>query len=228
MVQLFSAAATGRDTASVLDEIDAGMLEDAIPARFVCASYGCEHDAGRILDRLRDRYPYASIIGGTSGFDASLPDPSAGAATIGLVAICDADGDYGVGAAAWDGDPVAAAQRALDAALEDAGFPLTAPSLVWVFRAPGHEDAVAGALRDILGTACPIIDSNAAAEGPADSWRQIGPEGVMTDGLVIGVLCPFAGALTVAGSSQGVPSIRLDTSSDPRQGAPLRRRTGMS
>lgn len=66
MVQLHSFAASGGDTASVLDAIETGMPEEAVAARFVYAFYGCDHDDAAILAWLRDRYPYAAILGGTS------------------------------------------------------------------------------------------------------------------------------------------------------------------
>jgi hypothetical protein len=193
MVQLYSAAASGASTAVVLDSISADMSDDAISARFVYAFYGCDHDDGTILDRLRERYPYAAILGGTSCAGVMNQGRLWDAASIGLLAICDADGEYGVGAASAGDDPVGAAQRALTEALDDAGCPGELPALIWLFQAPGHEEAVVESLRRIVGDRCPIVGGSSADNTVSGAWRQIGPHGVMTDGIVVGVLFPSGG-----------------------------------
>jgi hypothetical protein len=217
MVKLYSCAASGADTATVLDDIDATLSGDATAARFVYAFYGCDHDDTKILQRLGQRFPEAAILGGTSCSGLMNQDQLWDAGSIGLLAICDADGDYGVGAVSGDSDPAAAAQRALSRALDAAGCPGELPELIWLFQAPGHEEAVVEGLRQIVGDTCPIIGGSSADNDVSGAWRQISSAGVMTDGIVVGVLfpsggigCSFQGGYEPAGPSGVITRIGFD------------------
>lgn len=219
MVSLHSAAASGTDTKTVLTEIGDQLGDMTGPARFVFSFYGCHHDDQAILDDLRSRFPDAAILGGTSCGGVMNQGHLWNAESIGILAIDDAAGDYGVGAAPCGDDPAAAAQHALAHALDAAGCPGELPELVWLFQTPGHEEAVVEGLRSVIGDRCPIVGGSSADNSVSGEWRQIGPGGVMMDGIVIGVLfpsggigCSFQGGYEPAGPSGVITRLGFEAS----------------
>ena len=184
--------ASGHSTEDVLRELDAQVAGPVTP-HFVFAFYSHTHDDAALHGWLRSRWPGVPVVGGTScagvmsdrGLDT---EPS-----VGLLLVADPDGAYGAAATAPDADPGAAAAAALAAALEDADSPGELPELVWIYQHPGHEEAVVEGLRSVVGDRCPIIGGTAADDEVAGRWRQLGPDGPMVDGLVVGVLFSSGG-----------------------------------
>ncbi|CAN0456731.1 unnamed protein product, partial [Phaeothamnion confervicola] len=214
MVSLFSAAAVGDDTAAVLADLDSQIATRAGQASFIFTFYGCEHDGQALLGFLRERFPDAAILGGTSCSGIMNESRLWGANSAGVLLIDDPSGDYGVAAAPLGDDAAATAELVLHAALADAGCPGELPELVWIYQAPGREEAVIQGLRRIVGDRCPIIGSSSADNTIAGNWRQIGGDSVLADGIVIGVLfpsggvgCGFQGGYEPAGPSGIVTSI---------------------
>ena len=115
------------------------------------------------------------------------------AASIGVLVIEDKDGDYGVASASLEGDAAAVAETTIERALVAAGCPGELPELVWIYQAPGREEEVLRGLKEVVGDHCPIIGGSSADDAVAGNWRQIGPDGVLTDGLVVAVLFPSGG-----------------------------------
>jgi hypothetical protein len=191
MVTLRSIAAAGSNTPSVLADI--GRQVGTASANFVYAFYGCEHDDRALHAFLRERFPQAALLGGTSCAGVMNESRLWGADSIGLLLIDDPAGDYGVASAVLDRDPAATAEQALHRALADAKCPGELPELIWIYQAPGHEEAVIDGLRRVVGDACPIVGGSSADDKVAGRWRQLGSGGVMTDGLVVGVLSPSGG-----------------------------------
>ncbi|MCA9700359.1 MAG: hypothetical protein KC431_22725, partial [Myxococcales bacterium] len=85
-------------------------------------------------------------------------DPEA----IGLFALRDPEGDFGVGSALLGDDPARAAGAALQQAIEAAGRSGELPGLVWVSAAPGHEEACIAGIEALIGTGVPIVGGSAA------------------------------------------------------------------
>jgi hypothetical protein len=193
MVKLTSVAARGDDTATAINALDAklGAVGSGISAVF--AFYGCHHDDPALHAFLIEKFPGAAIVGGTSCTGMMTEAGMWGADAIGLLLIEDPAGDYGAAAAPLGEDPAATAERLLHAALAAAGCPGELPELVWVYQAPGHEEAVIEGLRRLLGDRCPIVGGSAADNSVAGEWRQLGPDGVLSDGLVVAVLFPSGG-----------------------------------
>jgi hypothetical protein len=215
MLSIASFAAAGLDTAAVLVDLDAQILAARHSASFVYAFYGCDHDDRLIEAYLRRRFAAAAVLGGTSCGGVMNQQRLWGAGSIGLLLIDDPDGDYGVGAARLGDDPAGSAETALRDALDDAECPGELPDLIWVFQAPGHEEEVIAGLRRIVGDRCPIIGGSSADNTVAGLWRQLGPNGIMTDGLVVGVLstssgiaCSFQGGYEPTGASGIVTKAR--------------------
>ena len=193
MVTIHSVAASGSNTVSALDAIDAKLRAQSIGATFIYAFYDCDHDDRALHEFLRRRFPDAALLGGTSCSGVMNEQRLWEAGSIGLLLIYDADGDYGVAAAPCGADPAATAETVLRAALANAGCPGELPELIWTYQAPGHEEAVIEGLRRIVGDRCPIIGGSSADNTVKGGWRQLGPDGPMADGLVVGVLFPSGG-----------------------------------
>jgi hypothetical protein len=217
MVMVTSIAASGRDTAAVLRDLEAQIPPEAAEASFVYAFYGCDHDDQALHAFLAGRFPVAARLGGTSCSGVMNEQQLWGAGSIGLLIITDPDGDYGVAALPLGDDPAAAAEQALHSALAKAGCPGEVPELVWVYQAPGHEEAVVEGLQRIVGNRCPIIGGSAADNTVAGKWRQLGPDGIHTNGLVVGALFPsggigyaFQGGYEPAGPSGLVTRVAFD------------------
>ena len=192
MVTLKSFAASG-STENIISELSLRIADAAITPNFVCAFYDCDHDDQAILDFLRNKFPDAAILGGTSCAGVMTEAGLGGAESVGVLLVEDADGDYGTAGAPLEGDAADCAERVLHAALERAGCGGELPELIWIYQAPGQEETVIEGLRRVVGDRCPIIGGSSADNEVAGKWRQISQDGVMTDGLVVGVLFSSGG-----------------------------------
>lgn len=193
-VAMRSFAVIGETTAQALATL-ANAIDDTPPinADFVCVFYDCEHDDQAISDFIEKRFPDAARLGGTSCTGVMSEAGLAGSGSIGLLLLEDPDGDYGTAAVRLHGSAADCAEQALHAALEDADCVGELPELIWIYQAPGQEEAVIEGLRRVVGDRCPIIGGSSADNDVAGKWRQIGPGEVLHDGLVIGVLFSSGG-----------------------------------
>ena len=193
MVLVKSFAASGHSTPSALSELQTAIDSAAITPNLVCAFYDCDHDDSAILDFLRGNFSDSAILGGTSCAGIMTETGLGGAGSIGLLLIEDSDGDYGTASIRLEGNVADCAERALHAALDNAGCPGELPELIWIYQTPGQEESVIEGLRRVVGDRCPIIGGSSADNEVAGKWRQINQDGVMQDGLVVGVLFSSGG-----------------------------------
>lgn len=217
MVAIHSFAVTGADTAASLS-----MLRDELAARtekpdFLYVFYGCGNDSALVQEYLREHFPRTAFLGGTSCAGVMTQEQVWDPSSIGVLAVDDAKGDYGVAMGRTGNDPAGAAEDALHRALARAGCPGELPELIWVFQAPGREEDVIEGLRRVVGDACPIIGGSAADDTVEGNWKQIGPDGVYADGLVVGVMFTsggigfsFQGGYEPAGPSGVVTRVGFD------------------
>lgn len=177
-------------TAAALAALDCGAASSPDAPSLVIAFFGARHDADAVDGFLRAHYPETPFLGGTScrgvlsGGRAPSPDD------VGLLIIDDAGGDYGVGAAPVAEDAGAAAEAALDAALEACGCVGELPAAVWIYQPPGAEERVLEALSRRLGGRCPIVGGSSADDDVSGRWRQIASAGVDGPSVVVAVLFP--------------------------------------
>ena len=117
MVAIRSFAAVGDTTARALARLD-DALDDApaLRADFACVFYDCQHDDEVISAFVRDRFPEAALLGGTSCAGVMSEAGLAGLGSIGLLLVEDPDGDYGSAAVRLEGDAADCAEQALHAA----------------------------------------------------------------------------------------------------------------
>ena len=193
MTTLQSFAVTGDTTAQAIANLAHAVGEAPTGAHFVCVFYDAEHEDDAIFDFLRARFERAAILGGTSCNGVMSQNGLAGSRSIGLLVLDDPLGNYGTAATQLHGDAADCAERTLHAALENADCAGELPELIWVYQTPGQEEAVIEGLRRVVGDRCPIIGGSSADNDVGGQWRQMGPDGVIHDGLVVGVLFSSGG-----------------------------------
>ena len=193
MVRVESMAGTGEQASLALSQFRSLLDDSRIEPSFAFLFYSSDHDDDEVFDTFRGRFPDVPIVGGTSCSGVMTDRGLAGQASIGALLIEDPDGEYGAASATFGSDPAGAAERALAQALVAAGCPGELPELVWVYQAPGQEEAVIEGLRRLVGDRCPIIGGSAADQQVAGNWRQIGPDGPFAAGLAVGVLFSSGG-----------------------------------
>jgi hypothetical protein len=189
MTRLQVHSVTGTDTGAALALLDAALAGADIRPRMVFAFYGCQHDDWLLHRYLSSRFPDAARLGGSSFGGVMTHGGVMDAASIGVLLIEDS-GDFGVAAAPLGTDPACTAERLLLQALEACGCSGELPELIWIYQRPGEEEAVIEGLRRVVGDRCPIVGGSSADDHVDGRWRQLGPDGPMSDGLIVGVLLP--------------------------------------
>jgi hypothetical protein len=190
MTRLHVHAASGADTSTAIAALEAELAAHAFSPSILFAFYGCGHDDERLHAFLAERFPGAPVIGGSSSGGFMTHRGLMGPDSIGLMLVDDEHGDYGVAAGTLEGDISQVAENLLMQALADCGCAGELPELIWIYQAPGHEEAVIEGLRRVVGDRCPIVGGSAADEDCSGKWRQIGPTGPMSAGIVVSVLFP--------------------------------------
>jgi hypothetical protein len=109
---------------------------------------------------------------------------------LGVLAIADPEGSYGVGCAEIAEDAGRAGQRALLGALEQAGRSGEAPGLVWLSSPPGQEERVLEGMHEVFGHDVPIIGGSAADDAVSGRWKQFANGTVHEAAVVATVMFP--------------------------------------
>ncbi|WP_018410246.1 FIST signal transduction protein [Methyloversatilis thermotolerans] len=187
-----TAAASDTDTARALAAIETQIAGARASCVFVF--YGQRHDDAHIHRWLSARFPGVAIIGGTScgGFmtDSGVWDSN----SIGLLLVDDESGEYGAASGPLGEDAAATAEALLGQALASCGCAGQLPEVIWIYQQPGREEQTMMGLRRVVGDRCAIVGGSSADDDVSGQWRQLGPEGVWRDGMVVCVLFPSAGA----------------------------------
>lgn len=192
-MQVTSVMAAGPDTAQVVADLDRRVRASGLQPQFVYVFYGQRHDDAVVHAFVAERFAGAAVVGGTSSAGVMTEHGLGGPDSIGLLLVDDPDGAYGSAATSLGADAAGAAEAALNAALEAADSPGELPELVWIYQSPGREEAVVDGLRRVVGDRCPIIGGSSADDDVSGRWRQLGPGGPLTDGLVVGVMFSSGG-----------------------------------
>lgn len=195
-VRMASIVAGSGDPAEALADLERQLGEqfgEADGPHFAFVFYHDSHDDDAVKGVLSRGLPHARFIGGTSSRGLVGGDGLVEGAPVGLLTVTDPDGSYGVGVAAFDDDPAAAAEAALNAALHDADAVGELPELVWVYQTPGNEDVVLEGLKRVVGDRCPIIGGTAVDDGIFGNWRLLAESGILHDGVAVAVLFPSGG-----------------------------------
>jgi hypothetical protein len=219
MAGMRSAAVSDSDTGRALAALEAQL--EGVGAHCIFVFYGCRHDDARIHAWLKTRFPGAAVIGGTSCNGFMTETGVWDGASIGLLLIDDEAGDYGAAAGTLGEDPAGAAERLLGEALSVCGCDGQLPELIWVYQEPGSEEMTMQGLRRVVGDRCPIIGGSSADDSVSGEWRQMGPDGPLRGGMVVGVLFPsgssgyaFQGGYEPAGPSGIVTGVGFRPAGD--------------
>lgn len=220
MTLLHTATARHAHTATALEQLDRQLNhqhlspERCAAARMVFAFYGCGHDDHLLHNHLRSRFGNAALVGGSSSGGLVTDQGVLDEQGLGVLVIDDDDGSYGVASGPLGSDPAASAEALLQQALASCDCEGELPELIWIYQAPGHEEAVIAGLRRLVGDGCPIVGGSAADNDVSSRWRQLGTDGPLADGLVVAVLfpstplgCAFQGGYEPAGPTGVVTGI---------------------
>lgn len=182
-----------QDAAGALAELDAQLDAGDVRPDCIFAFYSPSHDDAALHAWLQATFPGVPVIGGSSSAGVMSGRGLAGEHAIGLLTVSDPDGGYGVAATPLGDDPATAAQQALTRALAAADASGELPELVWTYQHPGREEQVIEGLRRVVGDRCPIVGGSSAAQDGVARWLQLGPDGPMTQSLVVAALFPSGG-----------------------------------
>jgi len=192
-MKIMSACSTHRDAQKAVDacceELNIGNCQDL---KWLLVFHTEGYDSSVILKKLTSRAGKVPIQGGTSclGVMSAKGFHSREGSGMGILAISDPDGSYGVGASTIGDNPRRAAAAALEAALEDADRDGEIPTLVWMNAAPGNEEALIKGIEDIIGPDVPVAGGSTADNTVSGNWRQIAGTQVFMEAVVVGVLFP--------------------------------------
>lgn len=181
------AAATSHAYAEVERQLGA-------PPTLLFVHHSVLHDAAAVAAALRSVAPGVPAIGGTSCLGVMTAEGfhSAEGRGLGLLAIHDPTGSYGVGAAPLGDDPRAAAAAAIQSAAAAAGRAGESPDIVWLYGVPGREEQILLGVQDAIGPDVPIAGGSAADNDVSGQWQQISGGEVVRDAVVVCALYPSA------------------------------------
>ncbi len=192
-MKIESASATNRDPEAAAAECCAkltALAEQGISwlGVYYSDTYAGEKIIGRILAELGP----VPIHGGTScmGVMTSAGFASDEGVGMGVLAISDPLGSYGVGSAALGTRPELAAQKALAKALANADRDGEVPALVWMNAAPGSEEQLIQGIESLIGPDVPITGGSTADNAAIGNSRQVSGGEVLRDAVVISVFFP--------------------------------------
>jgi hypothetical protein len=159
---------------------------------YLLVSFTESHDSYQLAEGLSSLAPGVPVHGGTScqavmtreGFHTHK------GFALGLWAVLDPDGSYGVGCARLGGTPRRSAVRALETALEHGDRVGEVPALVWLNGAPGFEEEVLLGIEDVVGPQVPVTGGSTADDSVAGKWRQICNGQVYEDAVVVTAMLP--------------------------------------
>ncbi len=150
------------------------------------------YDNAAVLARLRALAPEIPLHGGTTCYGVLTREGVhiEDGRGLGILALEDPQGDYGVGMAKDEGDPVVAAHTALNQALVEADRPGEVPAVILISSYPGCEESVIQAIEETVGSGVPIIGGTSADNDMSGQWLQFGNGELDNQSISIATLFP--------------------------------------
>jgi len=191
-----TALAAGTDTLAAFAAA-AARLRGSLPGApsLLLLHADARHDPAALLAAAAREFPGVALMGGSScrGVMTEMRCAVGEAApALGLFALHDPEGAFGVGAAPLGADARAAAAAAAEAALDASGRRWEAPALAWICAAPGREGEVIAGIQDVLGPETPILGGSSADNEVAGQWWQLGAGQALGEGVAVALLFPSA------------------------------------
>jgi len=186
-----------------IDELLSALPEGRAPSLTILSGNHTQFDK-HALAKLSDRCP--TLLAGSSCLGVMTQAGMAqGEGTgLGLFALYDDDGAYGIGSAAVGDDPRQAGYAALEAALEDVNRSWQTPDLVWCIMPPGKEEETVAGMTDLIGASVPIIGGSVADNQINGDWVQYVEGELFHDRVVVAAFFP-SGSIGYSFSSGYMP-----------------------
>lgn len=193
MMHIATAAAATSSTLAAAERCIQCLLDQGMDGpRYLMIQADTRHDLAVVRAVVQGRWPQVRIHAASSCLGSMIetgthigPEPG-----LCLLAIADADGDYGTACGALDGEPRARAAALVRQALADAERLGESPAMVWVSSAPGSEEDVIAGLQDVVGSATPIVGGSAADNAIEGKWQVMAGGAPFGNGMVVSVLFP--------------------------------------
>ena len=149
-------------------------------------------DSAVVLQNAKALFHSVPIHGGTSCMGVMSPQGyhCNDGYGMGILAISDPEGSYGVGAADIGDDPANAAAMALERALENADRSGEIPALVFMTPAPGQEEMLIQGIENVIGPSVPVAGGSTGDNTVSGNWRQFTTSEVYNDAVVLSVFFP--------------------------------------
>ena len=154
--------------------------------------WSSSYQGSTIKSLLQREFPHSQIHGASSCRGVMT---EAGVALeegrgLGLLALCDSGGAYGVYGGELGDNPREEAGGVVLKAICEAGRPGEVPDMVRISTSPGQEDEVLAGIEDLLGPMVPVIGGSAADNLVAGDWELLSCQGHWQRGLVVSVYYP--------------------------------------
>ena len=193
MFRIATAAAEGASTPEAVADCLAQLLaQQMADPRYLMVQLDTRHDLLAVRTAVLARWPQVRMHAATSCLGSMVetgthigPEPG-----VCMLAIADADGDYGTACGPLGDSPRASAAALVRAALASADRLGERPAMVWVSSAPGSEEAVIAGLQEVVGTATPIVGGSAADNAIEGRWQVMANGEPVGNGLVVSVWFP--------------------------------------
>lgn len=181
------------DTAEAVQEAFS-QLSGQLPAQpnVIIAWCTADYDFDTLVGELNRLAPYTPCYGASSCQSVMTQQGyhNESGHSLALLGLYDPDGAYGVGACEMGGQPVQAAQQAVNAAIDQADRPGELPAMILVTAAPGSEERLIEGIQEIVGPQVPIIGGTSADNEIAGAWHQFTHQGHYQDAVVVAVMYP--------------------------------------
>jgi hypothetical protein len=192
-MRILTSHSTQTDTKTAIADCFQGLdLNEVDELSWLLFFHTEDYDSQLAVTTLSQLSGSEKIHGGTSclGLMTSAGFHSDNGCGMGVLAISDPEGSYGVGAADIGGQPRMAATQALHAALEQAERIGEVPALVWLNAAPGREEELLAGIEDVVGSKVPIAGGSSGDNKVTGKWRQFAGKQVYDDAIVVSVFFP--------------------------------------
>lgn len=193
-MKIVSAHSSRADTAAAVREAGDLLRRQLAPLSpdLLLVHWSPPYDGPTIRHLLRQEFPACRIHGASScqGVMTEQGVVAQDQRGLGLLALSDPRGAYGVHGGELGPDPGYDAGQVVLAAIANAGRPGEMPDLVRISATPGCEEAVIAGIEEVLGSEVPIIGGSAADNQVSNQWEIISELGHWRQGLVATVCYP--------------------------------------
>lgn len=184
-----TAASEGEAVADVVARLaSSGTHRPDWLVTYASASYNIEVLAGHLEAALGNAAQHGSTS--SLGVMTSAGFHSADGIGLGVFAVSDPGGAYGVGMARIGDDARAAGAQAIRRAIEQSGRVGELPTIVWLSSAPGQEEAILAGIKDVVGNEVVIAGGSAADNDVSGNWRVFTGREVQSDAVLVSALYP--------------------------------------